>query len=487
VHNQSVRVDSVAMKREAAAITAIMSPSPKVSGDRVPGAVGVNPGTDGYIALITMNRVVIMSPMAGALLLLFFLSISALGYTNLGGNVYQSDGSLADTQAAVNAVPNNGTVQIPTGVFTWSGSLQIPNKAIHLLGKGAPQIVINVANADGVNVTASTAGYVEIGNLNFIEGSISANFRHLVGVSGVAGGQPVLLHDCQFTVNSTAEGCVTWQVNGGVIWNCIFFSNFLDCEGVQLKQSTTDTWRSPSTMGNADTSGTNNTYIEDCTFTGLYLQGLDFDDNSRTVVRHCTFNNSAITSHGQETSPWGTRHWEVYDNNFIFTPSGGPYPLNLNYWFLARGGTGVIFGNNLPHIEAQQLGSKAGILFADFNIQRHSAYVSCQTQYPSARQVGQTWVGGGKSYPGAPQDGSGYATDPVYIWGNADGNASDPGFDDYPDECGNNQQVANYIKSGRDYILGQAKPNYSAYTYPHPLRAAVNQGPPPPQNLRVVQ
>lgn len=477
------------MKREAVAIMATRSPSSNVNGDRVHGAVEVEAGTEEYNALATINRIVIMSPMAGAFLLLFFWSISALAYTNLGGNVYQSDGSLADTQAAVNAVPNNGTVQVPAGVFTWSGSLQIGNKAIHLLGKGAPRIIVNVANADGVNVTASTAGYVEIGNLSFIEGSITPNYRHLVGVSGVAGGQPVLLHDCQFTVNSTAEGCVTWQLNGGVIWNCTFFSNFQDCEGVQLKQSSVDTWQAVSTLGNADTNGTSNTYIEDCTFTGLYLQALDFDDNSRTVVRHCTFNNSAITSHGQETSPWGTRHWEVYDNNFIFTVSGAaPYPLNLNYWFLVRGGTGVIFGNNLPHITSQQWGDKSGVLFADFNIQRHSSYVACQTQYPSARQVGQTWVGaGGHSYPGAPIDGGGYGTDPVYIWANADGNSSDPSLEDYnPDECGSNQQVANYIKNGRDYKLA-AKPNYSAYTYPHPLRAAVHQGPPAPQNLRIVQ
>jgi hypothetical protein len=464
-----------------------MSPFSDVSRDPVLGSVVLRPGTEGRIDRAIINGMVSMICMIGLVILLFFGSTSALAYTTLSGNSYLSNGSLGDTQAAVDAAPEGGTVKIPAGVFTWSGSLKISGKTIHLLGQGTPQIIVNVADADGFNITPSATGNVEIGNLTIVEGTIAPNFRHLLGVSGLANGQPVLLHDCKFTVNSTGEGCVTWQVNGGVIWNCSFFSGFQDCEGVQLKQSSSDAWRSVSTMGNADTSGTNNTYIEDCTFTGLYLQAIDFDDNSRTVVRKCTFDNSAITSHGQETSPWGTRHWEVYDNNFIFTLSGAPYPLNLNYWFLVRGGTGVIFGNTMPHISAQQLGDKSGILLADFNIQRTSSYVSCSTRYPSPRQVGQTWVGGaGYSYPAAPIDGSGYGTDPVYIWGNADSNPSDPSLEDYsPDQCGNNQQVANYIVNGRDYKLGVAKPNYAAYPYPHPLRSGISR-PSAPRNLRVV-
>jgi hypothetical protein len=54
----------------------------------------------------------------------------------------------------------------------------------------------------------------------------------------------------------------------------------------------------------------------------MFLQAINLDDNSRTVVRYNTFNNSAIGSHGQETSPWGVRHYEIYNNDFVFTTSG---------------------------------------------------------------------------------------------------------------------------------------------------------------------
>ena len=35
-------------------------------------------------------------------------------------------------------------------------------------------------------------------------------------------------------------------------------------------------------MGMADANGDKNTYLEDCTFRWIFLQAIDFDDNSRT-------------------------------------------------------------------------------------------------------------------------------------------------------------------------------------------------------------
>ena len=79
-------------------------------------------------------------------------------------------------------------------------------------------------------------------------------------------------------------------------------------------------------MGMADANGDKNTYLEDCTFRWIFLQAIDFDDNSRTVMRHNVFDNAAITSHGQETSAVGARQWEVYDNEFIFTAGNNNNP-----------------------------------------------------------------------------------------------------------------------------------------------------------------
>jgi len=153
----------------------------------------------------------------------------------------------------------------------------------------------------------------------------------------------------------------------------------------------------------------------------------------------------------------------VYDNVLTFTASGENYPLNLNYFFYVRGGTGVIANNVFPHVGSQMWGQKAEILMTVFNIRRSSQFVPCQTSYPASRQIGRTYRNGAM------------LTDPLYLWGNTGGgNYDNPGIVDYePDECGNGQLVANYIKAGRDYIIGTAKPGYSAYPYPHPLPKAI--------------
>jgi hypothetical protein len=138
-----------------------------------------------------------------------------------------------------------------------------------------------------------------------------------------------------------------------------------------------------------------------------------------------------------------------------------------------RGGTGVITDNHFDDIPW----GKVEVQLCVFNIRRHGQ-IPCQTQYPAARQVGQGWKGeGGYGYPGVPQDGTGNFTDPIYIWNNT--GTCQVGLSEYnPDECGNNQQIVNYVKEGRDYILG-ARNGYQKYPYPHPLRTGGGGQPTP--------
>jgi hypothetical protein len=423
-------------------------------------------------------------------LLLALIASAAQAFTVSGRN-YRTNGASSDVQAALNAAPTGSTVLIPSGSYIWSSAVKM-STAVHLEGTGSSSttIVCAVANTGCLDVTFSSHGNSEISGIAFTLGSITVNYHGMVEVFGNSTGQPanpngvLLLHDCEFTVNQNGQDCVLWKTNGGVIWNCTFQSNDIDCAGVYCKNALGNTevgdpWRSPSTIGTVDRTGRANTYIENCTFTDMFLQSINLDDNSRTVVRHNTFNNSAIGSHGQETSPWGVRHYEIYNNTFKFTTSGNTpfgktYPLNLNYWFEDRGGTGCIFNNTVPDIRSKTWGAKATWLLVDFNIQRHSNNISCQTSYPSARQVGQTWIGsGGYSYPGAPVDGPGYGIDPLYVWGNTGGvNAQAPAIEDYPDQCGNRELVQHFIALNRDYFRS-AKVNYTPYVYPHPLRSTV--------------
>jgi hypothetical protein len=400
-----------------------------------------------------------MKIIINALTVLLLGSLPLLAYTNLGNNVLQSNGSQSDTQAAINASRGGTTVVIPNGSYTWSAGITI-TRSVNLTGqsKGGVTVTNNAGGNDLITVSGGAVFAVRIGNLNLIQGSGDGSGRHMVVYV------PILLHDCYFETNGRVWRSIQWATNGGIIWNCRFYSNRQDNSGIGFKPTGLDSsWTTNSTIGNRDVKGVANTYVEDCTFKDLFLQAVDFDDNSRTVVRHCTFDNSAIASHGQDTSPAGTRHWEVYDNVFTFTASGENYPLNLNYFFYVRGGTGVIADNVFPNIASQMWGEKGEILMTVFNIRRSSQFVPCQTSYPAARQIGQNYRNGSN------------VTDPVYIWGNTgSGNYNNPGIVDYqPDQCGNGQLSANYIKAGRDYITGSAKPGYSAYPYPHPLRNAI--------------
>jgi hypothetical protein len=408
-----------------------------------------------------------MKYFVGAILLTLLGSVSSPGYTKLSGDVYQSNGSETDTHAAIAAARPGNTVIIPNGSYTWSVPLTI-DKPVNLRGesKGAVLIANDVAGKDLLTVAIPAALSGQISNLNFIQGDGHGSGRHLVVYT------PILLHDCYFETSGSVWRCIEWATNGGVIWNCSFYSHDQDKSGIAFANSTGSThgtsgdWTKPDTMGTTDAKGIVNTYLEDCTFTDLYLQAIDFADNSRTVVRHCVFDNSAITSHGLDTGLCGTRQWEVYDNHFVFTtvgktPAGGTYPLPLNYFFYVRGGTGVIADNVIPEIKSQQWGEKASILMTVFSVRRRSAYIPCQTSWPALHQVGQGYR-------------NGLIADPVYIWGNTGGgNYDNPGINDWqPDDCGHGQLSADYIKTGRDYITGSARPDYAKFQYPHPLRSS---------------
>ena len=184
----------------------------------------------------------------------------------------------------------------------------------------------------------------------------------------------MLIHDCSF-INSSTTGfnyMLHFGRNGGVVWNCSFATKS-DAAGaisfVPFSQ-TNAPWNVISSMGaspdatglnNGDPTGTLDTYVENCLFQYMDLYCADFGDNSRAVVRYCTLNNATLGSHGQESSTWGCRHWEIYNNTFNYSSSGTafgghPYPLNLNAWIVVRGGTGVITDNVMQDLPFHKSG-----------------------------------------------------------------------------------------------------------------------------------
>jgi hypothetical protein len=370
--------------------------------------------------------------------------------------------SSAVVQLAVNAATDGDTVIIPAGSCAWSSGITLTGKGIHLkgAGKGLVTLTHNAGASSLVSVTEDATHLIEISDLRFVEGTGTADNHLVVGGSG----RPVLVHDNYFETNGKLLRSIRWSSNKGVLWNNEFYSNRQDDQAIVFVNGLDSSWATPDTLGARDVTGEANVYVEDNLFTELYLQALDFDSNSRVVVRYNTFEHSGLASHGADTSEAGTRHWEIYDNTFTFMDFGGcnnPQTPPLNWFLYLRGGSGIIADNVWADINSCTWGNKPEINMTVQNLRRTSGPYPCWTTYPAPRQIGQG------------HNGTSFVTDPVYIWGNTGGGNSNPGLSDYsPNECGAGApSVTQFIQAGRDYVVGAPKPGYVKYTYPHPLRS----------------
>jgi hypothetical protein len=424
-----------------------------------------------------------------AIIFLMFAASSAWSFA-VSGTTYTTNGSQSDVQAACNAARDNGTVTvvIPNGTYSWTGTLTI-RKSLTLAGASSTGVKINNNLASGpmISATAGAGGHINIYWLNIVQ--IARNGGGKAFALVIDRSEPtkytVLVHDCTFSSGSIFNYMVLCQDNGIIFWNDTFIGDGpkdpLAAGGISFvcdKYGPTSSWNTPDTYGTQDTTGLGNSYVEDCKFYDATTGISNFDDNSRVVWRYNTMQECSLGSHGQETSIYGTRSWEIYNNTFIHPtsgvgPSGNSYPMNINGWFGVRGGSGVVFNNQMDDIP-----SKTGIGLCVFSINRADS-IPCQTAYPAARQTGQGWSASSRATYGNPvvaQDGKGAVTEGVYIWGNTGSETADPGYvgsTQYsPDDCGNGKLVTEFLKKGRDYFIGTAKPNYRPYQYPHPLHTA---------------
>ena len=425
---------------------------------------------------------------ARSLILLMLCAATAFSYT-VSGNTYTTNGSDDDVQNAINRASNGAMIVIQNGSYTWHKQVtNSKNTAVHIMAQSLGGVTIKRDYRGGhlLVLNASPRGNVELSGIHFTSNFTGSddNWTFTLVVNQ-ATGLPVLVHDCSFVTGY--EFAVLFRGNGGVVWNCSF-ATYSDALGGITFVNTSETcapWNQPDTLGasatkygSGDPTGTLNSYVESCNFRDAWVGMSNFDDNSRVVWRYNRMDNSVCSSHGQETSIWGTRQWEVYGCKFTRTPNGKafgghPYPLNFNYWFEIRGGTGVFTNNEMDDIPFGKIGVQLNV----FSINRKDS-IPCQTAYPAAHQLGQGWNASSKVPYGTPvvhKDGIGAVTDPVYVWNNTGTETSDAnyvGLNQYaPDECGNGQLLVNYLKKDRDYFVNVAMPQWRPFAYPHPLRS----------------
>lgn len=420
-------------------------------------------------------------------------------YTVISPAVYRSNGTVSDTQNAVNNVPLGGTVEIPNGTWDWPGTLSISRAPIIVSGQTLGQVTLNCHTASAIQINKQASGIITVRNLKMpAVGPTTGNLyqTHQIVVYGAwLNTQPFILHDCEIGRRASYSQWFSvglYSIGGGLIYNCYFYvvDGAYAGQGIHsgvVGPEAVLSWSTPSTMGlEGDPNGTKNFYVEDCTFVHGSSGATDTDNGARMAVRHCTFVNAQVSNHGADSSPYGIRHMEVYDNTFVYNES---LPFNWNGWTYWRGGTGVWTGNYMPDFPYGG---------AEFNFvcqppQRRAGGYPCWPTYPVPHQVGQGYnnvpspITGQLPvfYPYFNQyDYSYYLyTEPMYIWGNTGGGATtgvSKRLYPEPPQCNPSFSPETFMQAGRDYFYNQgAKPGWTRYPYPHPLRSGVVNTDPP--------
>jgi hypothetical protein len=352
-----------------------------------------------------------------------------------------------------------------------------------------PLTTISYTTASGAAFTITpTTGNVELSGIKFV-GPPAGGYALLLNDAFPS---EILIHDCWFKSTTAHTVLIRAATNSVVIYQCSFDSPFSVVEAIMFKWETVagaTSWLTADTLGTHDTNGNKNFYVEDCDL-HYFLNATNFDSNSRVVFRHCTLDNAGLGSHGADTSPYGARHWEVYNNTFILEPTTNGIVLNVNYWFFIRGGTGVITDNVMPQIVSQDWGHKNAVHMIVENIRRGGVPgpypigpYPCWTTYPCPHSPGR----GNSGSSGTMLAGD--FSDPIRIWNNIGPvDSSDVAVAQYePDECGNAELASKFTQINRDYYFSAdatvARSGYTKYTYPHPLRGG---SPLPPQNLHTL-
>jgi hypothetical protein len=361
--------------------------------------------------------------------------------------------SSADVQAAVNAAVDGDTVAVPAGSASWSSSVAVTGKSITIQGAGTALTRITTGGTAFAFSGMSSKPF----RLTGFAFSGSPGSYGYVRVNGPTKG--FRIDNCNFS--ATSGRCLTtYGITYGVVDHCRFTVTGSISSVTYIEGNKSTDWKTTSSLGTADAL-----FFEDNIYErtdggsgdkhAVWSQG-----GGRWVFRHNTVYNLQVDAHGS-CGMIGTVSYEWYENQW-YVDRG----TDLVRWMFIRGGTGVVFNNRI-NVSSTRL--QRGICLYDYRIRYAisnpciGTYASCCYSWPCAEQIGQSPEG----------------MSPLYLWNNTITGSSAPLYtvENWGSDC-SGQDVNAYIKEGRDFYTGVARPGYTPYVYPHPLVSGA--APPPP-------
>jgi len=378
--------------------------------------------------------------------LLLALTHLGLGYTK-SGNVFTTNGSANDVQAALNAAPGGATVKIPAGKFTWS-SYVTASHGVRLEGAGPDRTTVETVTPQAYH---NVLTLISDANPALLTGIAFTN-QYNVGVSTNTNSATFRVWNCSFDNGTTQSVFLSPGGNGkGLIDHCTFSGGGASemIHNMGLGASNKDGWRDDVHPGTDEA-----VYVENCTFSKNPLEdayhwgtaSLQAYYGARTVIRHTRNNASHMDQHGTPGAV-GARWFEIYDNSFYVPPPSGDYDgMAMSDYIALRGGSGVVFNNR---VSGHNLWGNGNITVYDENGGSEPLYLG----------------------RGIDQNPS-----PFYVWHNFQ-------YDGSPMRVVSTS--ANVIEN-RDYFVSDSQPDrmkrwqqksdnanttytYTAFRYPHPL------------------
>ncbi|MFI5017833.1 MAG: hypothetical protein ACHQHK_07805 [Dongiales bacterium] len=359
--------------------------------------------------------------------------------------IHARSGHAADLQAAINSASTGDTISIPSGRFSFTGTVYAPD-GIYIRGAGRDSTFLVKSDNSSVPtiiVDAKTGLPFKFSDIT-LQGRLDAlqKGNRTTAVTTVADGGLYIkgaaknfkIFNVRFTkflragIEFQGDAGSTPGEQMGVIYHNEFIDNWSTSLGYGVPvDGSVASWNRPIALGTA-----NAVFIEDNLFV-LNRHCVTSTNGANYVARHNTVKDNyqdaqSFDAHGFSSAwPRGARSVEIYENlvtNSIIRWAGAGI----------RGGSGVIWGNI-------------------WNGVSHGVVVSLEDP-PAAHPLAV--------YPALDQIGNPYD---LYIWNN-----TSTGDSVYKNPTSNSRGVDYWLRLGRDYFT-TAKPGYRPYAYPHPLRA----------------